>query len=299
MLEWAGAEPDSRLVPQSFGRGCPRRPKAGSKTIRNAHQVPVSLPLAESTVARRAPFSLKGKSALVTGGGSGIGAAITRLFLERGAQVTVCGRRQHRLEALRKSVRRSQARLHLIRGDIVTDAETIVSRALSHMKSMDILVNNAATSAGKPLEELDMDDWFSVQNTNLAAAFRMTRLCVPHLKATKGCVLNISSVSVVSGEYDDVAYAASKAGLEGLSRQMAVELAAEGVRSNVIRPGLIDTEAFADQPPEFFETMIPLIPMGRLGKPEDVAYASLYLCSQEAKFVTGAVLAVDGGEANV
>ncbi len=248
---------------------------------------------------RRAPFSLKGMSALVTGGGSGIGAAIARLFLAKGAQVAVCGRRQHRLVELRKSVRRSQSRLHLIQGDIVTDAEAIVNRALAEMKSLDILVNNAAISAGKPVSELDMEDWFNVQNTNLSAAFRMTRLCLPHLQATKGCILNISSASVVSGEYDDVAYASSKAGLEGLSRQLAVELASDGVRSNVIRPGLIDTEAFADQPPEFFETQIPLIPMGRLGDPDDVAYASLYLCSREAKFVTGAILAVDGGEANV
>ncbi len=238
-------------------------------------------------------------SALVTGGGSGIGAAIARLFLAMGAQVAVCGRRQHRLEALHKSVRRSQSRLHLVPGDIVTDADAIVSRALAEMKSLDILVNNAAVSAGKPVGDLDMEDWYHVQNTNLAAAFRLTRLCLPSLQAAQGCILHISSVSVVSGEYDDVAYAASKAGLEGLSRQLAVELASDGVRSNVIRPGLIDTDAFADQPPEFFESQIPLIPMGRLGNPEDVAFASLYLCSPEAKFVTGAVLAVDGGESNV
>ena len=238
-------------------------------------------------------------SALVTGGGSGIGAAIARLFLERGAQVAVCGRRQHRLEALRGSVRRSQSRLHLVPGDIVTEAESIVGRALAQMNSLNILVNNASISAGKAIGDLEMEDWYTVQDTNLAAAFRLTRLCLPHLKATSGCILHISSASVVSGEYDDVAYAASKAGLEGLSRQLAVELATDGVRSNVIRPGLIDTEAFADQPPEFYESQIPLIPMGRLGDPKDVAYASLYLCSPEAKFVTGAVLAVDGGESNV
>lgn len=238
-------------------------------------------------------------SALVTGGGSGIGAAIARLFLERGAQVSVCGRRQHRLEELRGSLRRSQSRLYLIPGDIVSDAETIVGRALTQMKSLDILVNNAAISAGKAIGDLEMEDWYNVHETNLAAAFRLTRLCLPHLRETSGCVLHISSASVVSGEYDDVAYAASKAGLEGLSRQLAVELASDGVRSNVIRPGLIDTDAFADQPPEFFESQIPLVPMGRLGNPEDVAYASLYLCSPEAKFVTGAVLAVDGGESNV
>lgn len=250
-------------------------------------------------MASLSPFSLQGKSALVTGGGTGIGAGIARLFLAMGARVAVCGRRRHRLEALKASVGRRQARLHLIPGNIMTDADAIVARALAHMGALDILVNNAATSAGKPMSELEMEDWHSVHNTNLAAAFQLCRLCLPHLRAAAGCVLHISSASVVSGEYDDAAYAASKAGLEGLSRHLAVELAPDGVRSNVIRPGLINTEAFESQPQEFFESQLPLIPLGRLGTPEDVAYAALYLCSSEAQFVTGAVLAVDGGETNI
>lgn len=248
---------------------------------------------------RRPLLSLKGKSALVTGGGTGIGASIARLFLEMGAKVTVCGRRVHKLEALRQSVRRQSSHLRIIGGDIVTEADQIVADALQFAGDLDILVNNAAISAGKPVAELDMTDWRTVHSTNLDAAFHLCRLCLPALKRTSGSILHISSVSVVSGEYDDAAYAASKAGLEGLSRYLSVELASDGVRSNVIRPGLINTEAFEDHPAEFFESQLPLIPLGRWGEPEDIAHAALYLSSEEAKFVTGAVLAVDGGESHV
>jgi meso-butanediol dehydrogenase / (S,S)-butanediol dehydrogenase / diacetyl reductase len=131
---------------------------------------------------------------------------------------------------------------------------------------------------------------------NLDAAFEIVHHCLPHLLASKGNILHISSIGVVSGEFDDVAYAASKAGLEGFSRKLALELAADGVRSNVIRPGLIQTEAFAEMPAEFFQTQLPMIPLGRIGRPDDIALAAGYLCSEHACFVTGAVLTVDGGE---
>ena len=243
-------------------------------------------------------FSLQGKSALVTGGSTGIGAAITRKFLEMGAQVTVCGRRKGKLDALVKSVPR-QGRLYPVVGDIVTQADYIVKTALKHMESLDILVNNASISAGKSFQDLEAEDWQDVMGTNLDAAFHLCRLCLPELIQSMGCILHISSVSAVAGEYDDAAYTASKAGLEGLSRHLAIELATEGVRSNVIRPGLVLTEAFDEQPPEFFESQLPLIPLGRMGQPVDIAHAALYLCSDEASWVTGAVLDVDGGESRI
>jgi NAD(P)-dependent dehydrogenase (short-subunit alcohol dehydrogenase family) len=119
---------------------------------------------------------------------------------------------------------------------------------------------------------------------------------MPHLAATHGVILHISSISAVAGEFDDVAYAASKAGLEGFNRKLALEVARYGVRSNVIRPGLIHTEAFADMPPDFFASQVPLIPLGNMGQPEDIANAAAFLCSDEARFITGTVLTVDGGE---
>jgi NAD(P)-dependent dehydrogenase (short-subunit alcohol dehydrogenase family) len=116
------------------------------------------------------------------------------------------------------------------------------------------------------------------------------------LARSRGCILHISSISAVAGEFDDVAYAASKAGLEGFSRKLALEVARAGVRSNVIRPGLILTEAFANMPQDFFDSQIPLIPLGAVGQPDDIAHAAAFLCSDEARFITGAVLTVDGGE---
>jgi NAD(P)-dependent dehydrogenase (short-subunit alcohol dehydrogenase family) len=140
------------------------------------------------------------------------------------------------------------------------------------------------------------ETWRHVLAVNLDAAFELVRRALPYLAAVKGNILHISSIGAVSGEFDDVAYAASKAGLEGLSRRLALEVARYGVRSNVIRPGLIDTEAFADMPPDFFDAQLPQIPLGRIGRPQDIALAAAYLCSADADFVTGAILTVDGGE---
>jgi NAD(P)-dependent dehydrogenase (short-subunit alcohol dehydrogenase family) len=157
---------------------------------------------------------------------------------------------------------------------------------------IDVLVNNAAISAGMGIEEMSSEAWRRVMATNLDGAFEMVRNAMPYLAATRGVILHISSISAVAGEFDDVAYAASKAGLEGMNRK----LARYGVRSNVIRPGLINTEAFADMPPDFFASQVPLIPLGDVGLPEDIAHAAAFLCSDEARFITGAVLTVDGGE---
>jgi NAD(P)-dependent dehydrogenase (short-subunit alcohol dehydrogenase family) len=146
------------------------------------------------------------------------------------------------------------------------------------------------------IEELDLATWRRVMATNLDAAFNMVRLAMPHLAATHGVILHISSISTVAGEFDDVAYAASKAGLEGFNRKLALEVARYGVRANVIRPGLILTEAFEQMPQDFFESQVPLIPIGSIGQPEDIAAAAAFLCSDEARFITGAILTVDGGE---
>lgn len=244
-------------------------------------------------------FSLDGESALVTGGSTGIGAAISRLFLQMGARVTIASRRESKLQAFRDSVPQHALSLHSVPGDVAVDSERIVATAVAAMGSISILVNNASTSVGKPMSDMTGAEWQTVYTTNLEAAFRLCQSALPSLEANRGCILHISSASAVAGDYDDAAYVSSKSGLEGFSRHLAVELAADGVRSNVIRPGLINTEAFADYPDEFFESQIPLIPLGRLGSPEDVAYAALYLCSREAAFVTGAVLTVDGGETRI
>ncbi|NJN80968.1 MAG: SDR family oxidoreductase [Caldilineaceae bacterium] len=161
---------------------------------------------------------------------------------------------------------------------------------------LDIVVNNAAISGGVGMDTMTLETWRRVMGVNLDGAFALVSRALPHLVASRGNVLHISSISAISGDFDDVAYASSKAALEGFSRKLALEVAVNGIRSNVIRPGLIMTEAFADMPADFFQTQIPLIPLGQMGQPEDIAKAAAFLCSDDAGFITGAVLTIDGGE---
>jgi meso-butanediol dehydrogenase/(S,S)-butanediol dehydrogenase/diacetyl reductase len=238
----------------------------------------------------------QGKVAIITGSSTGIGAAIATRFAAEGASVVLSGRRVQLLEAKAASLKEQGYTVLAVPGDVSSSGAAVVQAAVQEFGRIDVLVNNAAISAGVGVEEMDSDTWRRVLATNLDGAFEMVRNALPHLAVTRGAILHISSISVVSGEFDDVAYAASKAGLEGLSRKLALEAARYGVRSNVIRPGLINTEAFANMPPDFFASQLPLIPLGFMGEAEDIASAAAFLCSDEARFITGAVLTVDGGE---
>lgn len=237
-----------------------------------------------------------GKVAIITGSSTGIGAAVAARFAAEGASVVLSGRRVELLEAKANELEQKGYRVLAVPGDVSTTSATVVRSAMEHFGRIDVLVNNAAISAGMGIEEMTSEAWRRVMATNLDGAFEMVRTAMPYLAATRGVILHISSISAVAGEFDDVAYAASKAGLEGMNRKLALEVARYGVRSNVIRPGLINTEAFADMPPDFFASQVPLIPLGDVGSPEDIAHAAAFLCSDEARFITGAVLTVDGGE---
>ena len=237
-----------------------------------------------------------GKVALITGASTGIGAAIAERLAAEGASVAINGRR---LPLLRKKVAElTEKGYHILAvpGDVSTGAEQAVRATLTHFGRLDILVNNAATAAGLGIEEMTVESWQRVLAVNLTAAFELVAYAGPHLVASQGNILHISSISATAGNVDDVAYVASKAGLEGFSRKLALEMAEHGVRSNVIRPGLIITEAFEEMPDDFFESQLPLIPLAKMGKPEDIAAAAAFLCSEEASFITGSVLTVDGGE---
>ena len=238
----------------------------------------------------------EGKVAIITGSSTGIGAAVAARFAAEGAQVVLSGRRVQLLEAKSAELTAMGYQVLAVPGDVGSSSATVVQRAIEEFGRIDILVNNAAVSAGVGIEEMTSERWRQVLATNLDGAFEMVRHAMPHLAATHGVILHISSISAVAGEFDDIAYAASKAGLEGLSRKLALEVARYGVRSNVIRPGLINTEAFANMPPDFFASQVPLIPLGNVGEPEDIANAAAFLCSDEARFITGAILTVDGGE---
>lgn len=248
--------------------------------------------MALSSSARR----FEGQVALITGGGTGIGAAIARRLAEEGAKVALVGRRTALISANAETLSRQGCEALAVAGDVATDAEQIIHTVVQHFGGLDVLVNNAAVAAGLDMDEMTVDAWRQVLQVNLDGAFALVLHAQSHLIVRRGCVLHISSISAVSGEFDDIAYATSKAALEGFSRRLAVELAPRGVRSNVIRPGLIRTEAFADLPDDFFATQLPMIPLHRFGTAEDIALAAAFLCSRDAGFITGAVLTIDGGE---
>jgi NAD(P)-dependent dehydrogenase (short-subunit alcohol dehydrogenase family) len=237
-----------------------------------------------------------GKVAIITGSSTGIGAAVATRLASEGASVVLSGRRVQLLEAKAAALKKQGFRVLAVPGDVSSTASTVVQQAVEEFGRIDILVNNAAISAGVGIEEMTLDVWRRVMATNMDGAFEMVRFAMPHLAATHGVILHISSISAVAGEVDDVAYAASKAGLEGFNRKLALEVARYGVRSNVIRPGLINTEAFANMPPDFFASQVPMIPLGFVGEAEDIANAAAFLCSDEARFITGTILTIDGGE---
>lgn len=239
---------------------------------------------------------LEGKIALITGGGTGIGAAIAAQLVAEGAAVALCGRRMEPLQERVAELTAMGGAALAVAGDISHDAAAIVQRTVDHFGGLDILINNAAQTAGAAIDEMEPGDWRRVMAVNLDAPFELVINALPHLYDRRGSILHISSISAISGEFDDVAYAASKAGLEGFSRKLALELAPMGVRSNVVRPGLIMTEVFESMPTDFFESQVPLIPLRRIGQPQDIAHAVAFLSSDEASFITGAVLTIDGGE---
>jgi NAD(P)-dependent dehydrogenase (short-subunit alcohol dehydrogenase family) len=237
-----------------------------------------------------------GKVALVTGGSMGIGAAIADRLAAEGARVAICGRRLQLLEEKAASMADAGHDVIAVQGDVATEADEIVEQVVGHFGRLDVLVNNAAVAVGLGIDEMTPGAWRHVMSINLDGAFALVAAALPHLVATRGNVLHVSSIGAVAGNFDDLAYVASKAGLEGLSRKLALEMAEYGVRSNVIRPGLVLTEAFSAMPADFFETQVPLIPVGRIGQPDDIAGAAAFLCSDEASFITGATLTIDGGE---
>jgi NAD(P)-dependent dehydrogenase (short-subunit alcohol dehydrogenase family) len=252
----------------------------------------VSAPIPAPNFVRR----FAGQVALVTGGGTGIGLAIARQLAAEGARVALCSRRAAVIQAAVQELEAQGYDALAVPGNVAVEAARIVDAVVRQYGRLDVLVNNAAVAAGLDMEEMTAAAWRQVLAVNVDGAFELVLHAVPHLSAQHGCVLHISSISAVSGEFDDVAYATSKAALEGFSRRLAVELAPRGVRSNVIRPGLIRTEAFADLPDDFFASQLPMIPLQRFGEPQDIARAAAFLCSHDASFITGAVLTIDGGE---
>ncbi|MBV8394909.1 MAG: 3-oxoacyl-[acyl-carrier-protein] reductase [Actinobacteria bacterium] len=234
--------------------------------------------------------SLEGKRALVTGGSRGIGAAIARELACAGAEV-VLGYRAGADEAQAVA---SEIGGRAVQADVssVEDAVRLVEEA----GEIDVLVNNAGLTRDGLLARMPDDDWRDVIETNLNSVFYTCRAVTrPMMKKRGGAIVNVSSVVGLHGNWGQTNYAASKAGIIGFTKALARELGSRGVRANVVAPGYVETRLTEVIPDEAKQLMLQNTPLGRFGDPMDVARAVRFLCSDEASFITGEVLLVDGG----
>jgi 3-oxoacyl-[acyl-carrier protein] reductase len=245
-------------------------------------------------------FDLRGKVVLVTGGSRGLGRGIALAMAAQGADLAINYRgNAEAAEAVAHEATGLGRRASVIQGDTSggRDAcEAIVKAALEAFGRIDILVNNAGITRDNLLMRMDAEEWSSVLDTNLSGPFWMTRAVArPMVKARSGRIINMSSAAGRMGNPGQANYAAAKAGLIGLTKTTARELASRGITCNALAPGLIETDLTAGMPAAATEAIRSLTPMGYVGSVADVAAAAVYLASDEARYVTGQVLGIDGG----
>ncbi|MET3131540.1 acetoacetyl-CoA reductase [Oxalobacteraceae bacterium GrIS 1.11] len=241
------------------------------------------------------------KVALVTGGMGGLGSAICRKLYTAGFRVVAAyspgnEHAQHWIEAQKDDgFRFSSYRVDVADYD---DCAALGVRLLAELGRVDVLVNNAGITRDQSLRKMGREDWTAVLRTNLDSAFNMSKQVIePMLAQQWGRIINISSVNGQKGAFGQANYAAAKAGLHGFTKALALEVARHGITVNTVSPGYLRTRMVSKVPADVMETKIlPQIPMGRLGEPDEVAALVAYLASDEAAFVTGANIAINGGQ---
>jgi len=245
-------------------------------------------------------FSLEGKVAIVTGGGTGIGRGIALEFAKAGADVVVGSRKLANLEKVAEEVRALGRRSLAVPVDTTkkTEIDSLVQRVMDEFGSIDILVNNAGTTAIAPLLEHSEQDWDRVLDTNLKGYYLCSRVVGRRMVEQKrGNIINIASIRGIAAAPGRVSYSVSKAGVVMLTRVLALELAHYNIRANAIAPGWIKTELsklmWSD--PETYKQITALIPMGRWGEVDEIAKVALFLASDASSYITGHTIVVDGG----
>tara|TARA_B100001173_G_scaffold294842_1_gene289095 strand:- start:232 stop:1002 length:771 start_codon:yes stop_codon:yes gene_type:complete len=240
---------------------------------------------------------LSGKVALITGGSSGIGRGIAKRFVAEGAQVSVIGRDERRLTELKDELGKN---LQIIQGD-VTNHESLkdmIDKARDSFGFIDTLVCSAGVGYRLPLKDATLHEFDHAFSVNVRAMFDMIKIVEKELMSGNSSILLISSIAGHVTFTDHVIYSASKAAVTKMTANFAIDLAEKGIRVNAISPGFIETPIFeqkVSEDPNFFDKLGSLVPLKRMGMPEDIAHAATFLCSDEASYVTGVDLIVDGG----
>lgn len=244
-------------------------------------------------------FNLTGKKALVTGATGGLGAEIARALHGQGASVVLSGTRKEKLEDLAKNM---GERVYVIPCDLskAEETQTLIPAAESALGGLDILVNNAGLTQDGLMMRMSDDQWSKVIEVNLNSAFRLSRDALRGMmKQRSGRIINMTSVVGVTGNAGQANYAASKAGLIGLSKSLAIEVASRGITVNCVAPGFIESPMTAILDEKQREKILNNIPLGMIGLPQDIAAGVIYLASNEAKYVTGQTLHINGGMAMI
>lgn len=247
--------------------------------------------------------SLKDKVAIITGASSGIGQATAVLFSKYGCKLVLTGRNKERLDETVNQLHTKSSDDHLEFIGNITDSDfqkKLVDGTIEKFGKLDILINNAGVFHFGNIFDITEENYDDMHNTNLKAKIFLTQLCVPHLIATKGVIVNNASVSAIKGLHEVVTYGALKAGLCQFTKLCATELASKGIRVNAVCPGFVDTplhQTERGRMPEFREAVMNLHPLGRFASSEEVANSIGYLASDMSTFTTGVTLLVDGGMA--
>ena len=244
-------------------------------------------------------FALADKKVVVTGASGGIGGAIARAMHEQGATVALAGRNREALDALAADL---GGRCHVIVGELsdTEAADAMLAEASDAMEGIDVLVNNAGLTRDNLAMRIKDEDWQAVIDVNLTATFRLSRAVLRGMmKARWGRIINVTSIVGVTGNPGQTNYAASKAGIIGMSKSLAGEVATRGITVNCIAPGFIATAMTESLSDDQKDKLVGAVPAGRLGTPEDVAACAVFLASDEAAYVTGQTLHVNGGMAMI
>src|SRR5256885_9397479 len=245
-------------------------------------------------------MSLEGRTALITGGGRGIGRASAIRLAREGARIAINYKgNAEAAEEAKRLVEKGGGKATLIQGDVSVDdqAENVVKSALAFGEGrLDIVVNNAGITRDNLLVRMSAEDWDAVVDLNLRGAFLVTKAAMrPMMKQRSGRIVNVSSVAGVVGNAGQANYASAKAGLIGFTKTVAREMASRNITCNAVAPGFVPTDLTSDLLRQMEDTILKQIPLGRFGTVEDVANAIAFLVSDEASYITGQVLVVDGG----